>query len=477
MINKIKKATDVATATMSLGAGGLAVWKKVKRTAVVGAVAVTGYTVESVLNNSNVKNISDRSSRVMTNLENYNPLDNPVESCAVDFTYANTLVNYTYIVSFKDCNLSLKPSYSYLVTSKTQKGGLTEFSLINSEHHFYENKDDLTDLTFSNVGLASGIFNLGSSYASPAEFKEVMSPTWKSTFKNNYVFYESKQIIADDIELNYDVEFDAEFPKTEDEILVNFTFLNEEEGDEIKPTILENTYKGNETIPGDYIFVAEAQSFDNDYKATLRLNIKVVDYYPVVTEVSTGQRFTEFSFTKSNAIYMSTEDVKNMFSFRSYDNLRDLTPHLIGSDNYQKNQGKKGTYKLTYEVTDNAVERSVRFVITITVTNDLPPIVIINGTYKVEVSKLFSRDNFIAELKKEYNANDADIIYDIYTDNYNTEGKYLIKANLKMEDGTLQLVQKEIVVTQFSTLKWFQKFFLTNWWYEYVWRGFLGFGR
>lgn len=188
----------------------------------------------------------------------------------------------------------------------------------------------------------------------------------------------------------------------------------------IEVKVFEDNYSSNYDVLGTYSLVFSATDKSGN-TAKLTINIKVID---ATAPTITGQ--SSLSSYMSNPL--TIEQIKSSLSINdNYDtNLKNL---IIKSDNYSSNTTNEGTFDISFITHDNSNNESLPFTVSITMIDDIAPIINGNSSYTVNVKNLLDTSTILSQLIVTDNIDSSpvsEITADTYSSNYYKVGIYQI---------------------------------------------------
>lgn len=196
-------------------------------------------------------------------------------------------------------------------------------------------------------------------------------------------------------------------------------------------TIDSDGYTGHQTVLGSYPIVFSCTDNSNN-KATITINIQVVDgVAPVINGAST--------FTSNMSAPLTVNDIKSTFTVSdNYDTISNSSI-IVTSDNFSTNKLIKGTYNVSFEVTDSSGNKGTKTV-AVTAVDNIKPIISGTNSYNKGQDAILTLDTIKAGLSASDNCDGTltssiQMIEDNYTGNGNRLGSWTIKYRVTDSSG------------------------------------------
>ena len=329
---------------------------------------------------------------------------------------------YTLIQGKSDCE-------RITGSSPTYERGINKNTLSSRTTNYYYHKELLTN-SQQIYSAASNMFNIPS----------FLSPT-SSPITAVYISLDNMPPIIATKDTNVIIVTEVKEKISIYAIQDKITAYDEVDGI-IEVKVFEDNYSTNYNTLGTYSLTFSATDKSGN-TAKLTINIKVIDSTaPTISGQST--------LTSYMSNPLSTEQIKSSLSINdNYDtNLKNL---IIKTDNYSSNMDKEGNFTMSFITYDNSNNESLPFTITITVVDDISPLISGNSSYSVNIKNLLDIETILSQLVVTDNIDSApstEITSDTYSNNYYKVGIYQITVVAKDKNNNTSIPFVINIVTE-----------------------------
>lgn len=237
------------------------------------------------------------------------------------------------------------------------------------------------------------------------------------------------------------VSINVDNPPTVDQILQdNFTFSDGYDGI-LTPTVVTDNYTANKLILGTYQVIFEIMdSSHNVTSQTLNLSVEDVTA-PMLNQSSNITVFISNPLT-------SEQIINGLTWSDNYDNESSLTV-TEGTNTYTGNEMIPGTYSIDVVASDQS-GNTVSETLQVTVLDDINPTFTGPTELTVSYTKQLLHSDILSQLTvtdtgSTMTINDASIVNDTYSANFNTVGTYIM--TLKASDISGNVATHDIAIT------------------------------